>query len=131
MSPGEAAAFQTLPEPERSTAFLVAWTQKEAYLKGVGTGLAGSIGSVPARVTSAGIPEWPEAASRHYDGWTLHSLAPSAGATATLAVKGNLAWDAVRLLDGNKVPGLSLVPGSDDTARLLAGYSNGTDVTEG
>jgi 4'-phosphopantetheinyl transferase len=40
-SPREAAILQTLPPEEQLVAFFRAWTQKEAYLKATGEGLAG------------------------------------------------------------------------------------------
>lgn len=42
----EVAALDALPDAEQSRRFLRLWTLKEAYLKAIGTGIAGGLGSM-------------------------------------------------------------------------------------
>ena len=45
-SEAEAAALRSLPEPDRAAAFFDYWTQKEAYIKAIGTGMSMGLDSV-------------------------------------------------------------------------------------
>ncbi|WP_326747287.1 4'-phosphopantetheinyl transferase family protein [Streptomyces virginiae] len=65
-------ALDALPEPERLRAFLGCWVRTEAYLKGIGTGLAHGIGA--AQGASAD------------PAWHLVDLAVPEGFTAAAAV---------------------------------------------
>jgi 4'-phosphopantetheinyl transferase len=67
---GEAAALRAAPEDARSDAFLRSWTRKEAYLKGLGVGLGGSL--------SADVDP----------SWRVETWAPDAGYVASVAVRG-------------------------------------------
>lgn len=53
-SPQEADFFQQLPPSLQTTAFFRAWTQKEAYLKAIGTGLAASLDQVEVSLAPHG-----------------------------------------------------------------------------
>jgi 4'-phosphopantetheinyl transferase len=66
------ARWATVPEAERLTAFLAAWTAKEAYLKAVGLGLVRPLRSVPLEP----------------DGWTVASFGPVPDAVASVAIEG-------------------------------------------
>jgi len=58
------AAWCAAPEPERLTAFLRAWTAKEAYLKAIGLGIATALRDVPARPAGFAFHDldlWPDA----------------------------------------------------------------------
>jgi 4'-phosphopantetheinyl transferase len=87
-SPGEIAAFQTVPAREKFPAFFRLWTRKEAFLKATGEGIAHLLDQVevsflpdePARLLNL-----PQQLGRAGD-WQLHDLAPAAGFAAALAV---------------------------------------------
>jgi 4'-phosphopantetheinyl transferase len=79
-----------LPPAERLEGFFRCWTLKEAYIKAIGTGFAGS----PTRFTVSLAPGTP-ARLEHVDGdadapngWRLETMAPDAGSVAALAVEG-------------------------------------------
>jgi 4'-phosphopantetheinyl transferase len=65
------AEWGTQPDAERLTAFLRAWTAKEAYLKAVGLGLVRPLRTV--RVVR--------------DGWAIESFVPGRDAVASVAVE--------------------------------------------
>jgi len=98
LSPAERAALGRLPEALRPAAFLAAWTQKEAYLKGIGRGLGRPLDSVPASVPGDRQASWPSASTSRCAGWALYSFSPETAAVACLAVRGDLSWSHVRLL---------------------------------
>jgi 4'-phosphopantetheinyl transferase len=98
LSPEELRVLGSLPKCIRTPALLTAWTQKEAYLKGIGRGLAGSLESVQGRMSAERLIRWPGALSRWWAGWTLHSFRPTAATVACLAVEGHLPWNRVLTL---------------------------------
>jgi 4'-phosphopantetheinyl transferase len=66
-SPPEVAALDALPPEARSRRFQRLWTLKEAYLKALGTGISGGLGSMTfhldgelrfERPGDAGAPDW-------------------------------------------------------------------------
>ncbi|MFT4167187.1 MAG: 4'-phosphopantetheinyl transferase superfamily protein [Microlunatus sp.] len=77
LHPREVAELQALPAHERGPAFLACWTRKEAWRKGVGTGIA--IG-LDADVVGVHRPVSPA-------GWTVADLDAGAGHSAALAVR--------------------------------------------
>jgi 4'-phosphopantetheinyl transferase len=87
----EYGVISSLPVELRQLAFFRGWTSKEAYLKGTGDGLAGSLDSVevalvprePVRLLS--IQGDMQAAAN----WSLYSLEPASNYLGTLAVKGH------------------------------------------
>jgi 4'-phosphopantetheinyl transferase len=97
----EAAGFRALPESAREDALLTAWTRKEAVLKAIGTGIAGSPESIdvhgesdPASDQLVVIsPDDPQTR------WSLRALAMPAGFYGALAIEGAigrlLTWQAV------------------------------------
>ncbi len=91
----EAAALAGLPAALRRQGFLNAWTRKEAYLKGRGTGLSFPLenfdvslapGEVP-RLLAIRDPESAAAERDHADHWTLFSANPRPGFTVAAAVR--------------------------------------------
>lgn len=54
-SPAEAAALDALPEAERPARFQRLWTLKEAYLKALGAGIVGGLGSMTFHFDADGI----------------------------------------------------------------------------
>ncbi len=67
----ERATVESLPDEMRVDAFFAAWTRKEAYLKGLGVGIAGQ-GTVPAQL----------------DDWSVVDVDAGVGYAAAVAVEG-------------------------------------------
>ncbi|MEV3993025.1 4'-phosphopantetheinyl transferase superfamily protein [Streptomyces sp. NPDC049837] len=78
LHPAERAELAALDEESRPAAFARAWARKEAYLKGIGTGLGRSAARdyVGTRPTPAPGP----------DGWTIRDVAAPAGFAAAVAM---------------------------------------------
>jgi 4'-phosphopantetheinyl transferase len=76
----EAAVMAELPRAERAEAFFRAWTEKEAYLKGIG-------GGVPSRLRSVRVCLDSRAGNRAVGDWVLHRVSAPAGYVACLAVR--------------------------------------------
>jgi 4'-phosphopantetheinyl transferase len=70
LAPDAYAAWRAAPETERLERFLRAWTMKEAYLKGIGIGIA---------TTLADVPDEPS-------GWTVQPIDAPPGYVASVAV---------------------------------------------
>lgn len=83
---GERAAIDALPEELREEAFLSCWVRKEAYLKGIGTGLPGGL-----RTHHVGLAEGlaPADAPPGPDGWALADVDAPPGYHAAVAVRGD------------------------------------------
>ncbi|WP_432040500.1 4'-phosphopantetheinyl transferase family protein [Streptomyces cucumeris] len=88
LHPGERAAIEALPEELREEAFLGCWVRKEAYLKGIGTGLPGGL-----RTHHVGLAEGlaPADAPAGPDGWMLADVDAPPGYHAAVAVRGRAA----------------------------------------
>ena len=89
-SPQEYAVIKALPTAEKEIAFFRAWTGKEAYLKAVGDGLAGSLDSIEI---SLQLEEATGLLSIMGDSqtaanWSLLNIAISPEYIASLAVEG-------------------------------------------
>jgi len=67
--------------------FLDFWTLKEAYLKALGLGLAGGLGSLECTGLSRSLGDWMESAA--HPGWRFRQLQPRPGIVAALAVEGS------------------------------------------
>lgn len=74
-SAAEVDQLSGLPRHQQPEAFFRSWTQKEAYLKACGEGLA-----------NLGGPSDPPAPARH---WSLYTLEPASGYVGALAVEGS------------------------------------------
>ncbi|MFF2014195.1 4'-phosphopantetheinyl transferase family protein [Streptomyces sp. NPDC058195] len=84
----EQAELAALAPPARPRALARLWTRKEAYLKGLGTGL----GRDPALdYVGSGRPEGPYPPS----GWTLVDVPVDRGYAAAVAVRGELTVDGL------------------------------------
>ncbi len=84
MSPAEQRSFASLPPAKRRAAFFQCWTRKEAYVKGIGTGL-----SFPLRE----VDVWdggrrPATVS----GWSVHQVDVAPGFAAAVAGAGLGYW---------------------------------------
>ena len=89
-SHGEQASLRRLPQKERRHAFFTFWTQKEAVLKAVGTGLTDdlkkiNVASRPRRTACPSPAGYPQNIS---DIWEVIELDPGPGFTGALAVEG-------------------------------------------
>jgi 4'-phosphopantetheinyl transferase len=89
--PGEADALEALPDALRTTAFLHAWTAKEAACKATGSGLRERLAAWRFRIEAGSDdPELLQAPSEAGDraAWSLRRLNPAPGFTAVLAAAG-------------------------------------------
>jgi 4'-phosphopantetheinyl transferase len=99
LHPDERAVIEELPSSLREEAFLSCWVRKEAYLKGIGTGLPGGLsthhvglaeGLAPARA-EAGVGAAPRGGSARPagtpDGWAFVDLDAPAGYHAAVALR--------------------------------------------
>ncbi len=90
-SPGEREVLEALPPHERTNAFYVCWTRKEAYLKAHGAGISGGLAGFD--VLRRGEPRaalFAHALDPSEPGrWNLHDLAAPEGFAAALAVEGD------------------------------------------
>ncbi|MFD8623357.1 4'-phosphopantetheinyl transferase family protein [Streptomyces hygroscopicus] len=90
LHPGERAAIGALPEELRAEAFLGCWVRKEAYLKGIGTGLPGGIGAhhvgLAEGLAPADAPPGPS-------GWSFADLDAPPGYHAAVAVRDGAVTD--------------------------------------
>ncbi|MCC3771478.1 4'-phosphopantetheinyl transferase superfamily protein [Streptomyces sp. UNOC14_S4] len=77
LHPDETAELAGLPARDRLAAFARCWTRKEAYLKGLGTGLSGSLSAT--YVGTGPDPAPPQ-------GWTLTDIPVGPGHAAAMAV---------------------------------------------
>jgi 4'-phosphopantetheinyl transferase len=81
--PRERAALFASPDAEQRDAFFQIWTQKEAYLKAIGRGLAGNLADF-ATAARGGAVETNAAAGTH-GAWHISRLAAPAGYEAAAA----------------------------------------------
>ncbi|NBE49916.1 4'-phosphopantetheinyl transferase family protein [Streptomyces boluensis] len=80
LHPREQAELGRLPPHERPAAFGRLWTRKEAYLKGIGTGLTRDLGAdYLGEDRGPGAPEGPP-------GWTVRNVPGHPGHVAAVAV---------------------------------------------
>ncbi|MFD3534702.1 4'-phosphopantetheinyl transferase family protein [Streptomyces sp. NPDC058664] len=83
LHPAERAAIGRVPENSRADAFLRCWVRKEAYLKGIGTGL----GVDPDTVHVGLGPGHGGTESPGPDGWRLAPVAVPPGYAAAVALR--------------------------------------------
>jgi 4'-phosphopantetheinyl transferase len=82
-SAGELSELHTLASELQTTAFFRRWTRREAYLKGVGTGLSGDEKSLADRGIKSAL-----LGLDIVDNWTLTDLTVDRKYTAALAMNG-------------------------------------------
>ena len=93
LSPRELAIWRALPDDvTRATAFLRAWTRKEAYVKATGEGLFGRLQSIEVALDATNPQLSLTIRSSAEDekirsGWTVHDLPAPAGFGAAAAVE--------------------------------------------
>lgn len=84
MSPAEQRALASLPPAQRLAAFFQCWTRKEAYVKGIGTGLSFPLGGVDVW-DGGGRPAT-------VSGWSVHQVDVAPGFAAAVAGAGVGNW---------------------------------------
>lgn len=89
-SENEKSAFSKLPPHQKQIAFFHGWTQKEAFLKATGDGLAGHIDQIEVSLTpgeSAKLLSIP-GDKQPSKSWLLHDFKPAPDFVAAAAIKG-------------------------------------------
>jgi 4'-phosphopantetheinyl transferase len=95
LSARELSIWQALPEAERESAFLRAWTRKEACAKATGRGLFDEVNRIEVALDAASpkssllLPASPRQGETMRN-WTLHDLSAPVGFAAALAVEEKL-----------------------------------------
>ncbi|WP_225803437.1 4'-phosphopantetheinyl transferase superfamily protein [Streptomyces sp. NK15101] len=84
LHPDERRALDALPPAARPEALLGCWVRKEAFLKGIGTGLPGGVGAHHVGLAAALAPSWAPPAPA---GWTLFDVPAPDGCHAAVAVR--------------------------------------------
>ncbi|WP_377270651.1 4'-phosphopantetheinyl transferase family protein [Peterkaempfera sp. SMS 1(5)a] len=82
LHPEERSALAALPEERQAEAFLHCWVRKEAYLKGLGTGL----GMAPDTVRVGLGPQLQQTPEPPLDGWSLAPVSAPRGYAAAVAL---------------------------------------------
>ena len=83
-SPREVAELRATPAGQRARAFALGWTRKEAYLKGLGSGLARPL----ADFTVSLAPSDPvPLVDEKTEGWVIRALEPGDGYAGAVAVE--------------------------------------------
>jgi 4'-phosphopantetheinyl transferase len=108
MSPAEQRALASVPMPQRRQAVFQCWTRKEAYVKGIGTGL-----SFPLRT----VDVW-DGSDRPavVSGWAVHQIDVGPRFAAAIAGASISDW-------APPVPRSLGAMSMDDSDRLPAGFS--------
>jgi len=84
----EREALRELPADARLPGFYSCWTRKEAFLKGIGTGLSGGLSSFAVSLLHEGPPTIRSLRGSQTAGWQLAHLDPAVNYLGALAVKG-------------------------------------------
>lgn len=121
LAPQEQEQVNALPAEERSTAFVRAWTRKEALMKAAGLPRTTALDRVPVHPTRLGAVRvtLPDQDLRQPDSWTVQDLPLRGAALASLARPAHCAGP-VRWNDTTKgalLPNLS--DGQNPTSPLL------------
>ncbi|MEU5999367.1 4'-phosphopantetheinyl transferase superfamily protein [Streptomyces sp. NPDC047197] len=84
LHPAERRALDTLPATVRQEALLGCWVRKEAFLKGIGTGLPGGVGAHHVGLAAALAPPWTPPVP---EGWAVLDVPAPEGHHAALALR--------------------------------------------
>lgn len=87
-SPKELMVFQKLPQAEQKAAFFRCWTQKEAFVKAVGKGLAFPLRHLTVSFAPDQPPRILNVRGQSPDDWSLFTLPLGQGLWGALAVAG-------------------------------------------
>ena len=94
-APAEVEELLALPIEQQPQAFFTCWTRKEAYIKGLGQGLAVPLDRFTVSLTPGQPPRLSDSAGT--GDWRLFEIEPGGGFIAALAVEGAVAgircWD--------------------------------------
>jgi 4'-phosphopantetheinyl transferase len=86
-SPGEHAAYRSLPEENRTLGFYQCWTRKEAVVKALGGGLSLPLERFAVTLAPGDAARVVHIAGQSGDGgWRLYSFTPHAGYVAAAAI---------------------------------------------
>ncbi|WP_071516309.1 4'-phosphopantetheinyl transferase superfamily protein [Geitlerinema sp. PCC 9228] len=113
--PGEAEAIAQFPFPQQQQAFFEIWTCKEAYLKGIGCGLAGAWHRVEVSVAPHQPPQIHrlDGVSPAASPWQVQAVSLPAGYVGALAICDRCCSDATYCaldVQLNPLPATSPVP---------------------
>ena len=86
-SSAENAALKALPEEDRLPSFYACWTRKEAFLKGLGTGIGGGLDKFSVTLPGQGTPRLSDDGSHITAGWSVAHLEPALGYVGAVAMK--------------------------------------------
>ena len=87
LTPDELAAWQRVPAPDQPRALLRSWTLKEAWLKGLGTGLSGGLQRTRFAEHNGRLRGWRDEEETRL--WQFGQCEPAAGLLLAWAVAGN------------------------------------------
>lgn len=83
----ETAAMAATPEGQRMAQFYALWTCKEAFLKGIGSGITGGLDKFSVSLPSQGPPTLSDSGPPLTAGWSLAHLEPAIGYAGALAAR--------------------------------------------
>ena len=83
----ESDTLQALPGEAQPRRFLRLWTLKEAYLKAIGTGIAGGLEGMTFRIDDEGACTFERATDPHAAGWAFSQFDIGGGHVLALAVR--------------------------------------------
>jgi 4'-phosphopantetheinyl transferase len=100
LSSVEITTIRALPADRRVQTFFHCWVRKEAYVKGLGTGLSAALGDfvVPLSASGGAVHDHRRSSSADAD-WQIHPLRVGRGYAAALAVAGDVRVICWRLSD--------------------------------
>ena len=90
LSPAESDSMRGLPLGARREALLTAWTRKEAYGKGRGTGVSGLTGIDVDPLAPGPVVPRVAGDGEGSTGWRVHDLDPGPGYAAAVAARGDV-----------------------------------------
>ena len=88
-TPAELTEFAAIPPETKARAFLRGWTRKEAFLKGLGVGIAGMAAHHETGFGTSELSPWftPASPAAGVSDWQIWEAAPRTDFVAALAVK--------------------------------------------
>jgi 4'-phosphopantetheinyl transferase len=102
LAPIEITTIRGSPAHRRVTTFFDCWVRKEAYLKGLGTGLSASLHDFVVPLGASGGPVHDVRRTRADAGWRVHPLDVGPGYAAALAVAGDVRIVRRRIRDRSR-----------------------------
>lgn len=104
-SPREFQFIASLDRERQTKVFFQLWTAKEAYLKAIGTGLAGSLAAVDITLDSAENVSLLaiDGDESSIEDWSLYSCVPASDCVATIAIKTQTGDRQLNFWDWNRI----------------------------